>query len=91
MSVYLTKSCSLLYYWIDFDVCLLTTGLFTKRDELAILGVEVGIRARLEHNLTFVDLIWNYISHCMTSLLKFEITVCFLAFIASSLSVTEED
>ena len=31
------------------------------------------------------------VSHCMTSLLKLEITVSFLAFIASSFRVTEED
>ena len=43
------------------------------------------------NSLSSLDTIWIYISHYMTSLLKLEITVCFLAFIASSFWVNEED
>ena len=41
--------------------------------------------------LNYLDTISNNVSQCMTSLLKPEITVSFLAFIASSFRVTEED
>ena len=39
----------------------------------------------------YLDPISINVSQCMTSLLKLEITVSFLAFIASSFRVTEED
>ena len=41
--------------------------------------------------LNYLDPISNNVSQCMTSLLKLEITVSFLAFIASSFRVTEDD
>ena len=40
---------------------------------------------------SYLDPISINVSQCMTSLLKLEITVSFLAFITSSFSLTEED
>ena len=43
------------------------------------------------NSFSYLDPISINFSQCMTSLLKLEITVSFLAFIASSFRVTEED
>ena len=43
------------------------------------------------NSFSYLDPISINVSQCMTSLLKLEITVYFLAFIASSSWVTEED
>ena len=43
------------------------------------------------NSFSYLDPISINVSQCMTSLLKLEITVSFLAFIASSFRVTEED
>ena len=43
------------------------------------------------NSFSYLDPISINVSRCMTSLLKLEITVSFLAFIASSFRVTEED
>ena len=43
------------------------------------------------NSLSYLDPISITVSQCMTSLLKLKITVSFLAFVASSFRVTEED
>ena len=43
------------------------------------------------NSFSYLDSISINVSQCMTSLLKLEITGSFLAFIASSFKVTEED
>ena len=43
------------------------------------------------NSFSYLDPISINVSQCMTSLLKLEITVSFLTFIASSFRVTEED
>ena len=43
------------------------------------------------NSFSYLDPLSINVSQCMTSLLKLEITVSFLAFIASSYGVTEED
>ena len=53
----------------------------------------IGLDSYILNSLDYLHIIWIYISHCMTFLLKREITACmtFLAFIVSSSRVTEED
>ena len=43
------------------------------------------------NSLNCLNLIWLYISHCMTSLLNLKLQYDFLAFVASLFRVTEED
>ena len=51
----------------------------------------IGLDSYILNSFSYLSPIQIYFSHCMTSSLKFKITVYFLAFFASSFRVTEED
>ena len=53
------------YFW-SFEIC----G-YILRNQKKIIGLDSYIL----NSLSYLNLIWIYMSHCMTSLLKLEITV----------------
>ena len=54
-------------------------------------GSFIGLDSYILNIFSHLEPIWIYINNYMTSLLKLEIIVCFLTFIASLFRVTEEE
>ena len=70
------------YFW-SFEI---RKNTYSEKSENVI-----GLDSYISNSLNYLNLIWFYNSYCFTLLLKLEIYCDYLAFIASSFRVTEED
>ena len=51
----------------------------------------IGLDSYILNSFSYLSPIWVYVSHCMTSSLKFEITVYYYGFHCHFIQVTEQD